>query len=257
MKKMIQLLTPVCGAALAAALIFAAPAGAEDAAKPAPAQKPKSAEKPKGDAKPEAAKPAEAGKNAASVDPAKEGYVKLFNGKDLKGWKGDMDLWKVEKGEIVGSTEKKKIERNTFLATEKKYSDFSLRAKVKLRNGNSGIQFRSEWFEDFVVMGYQADVATETFFGMLYEEGKRGFLDYWKKLSEEERKAIFAAAKQGEWNEYEIECKGDHLKMVLNGKTTVDMDDPAGAKEGVIALQLHVGAPMQVHYKDLWIKELK
>lgn len=196
---------------------------------------------------------------AARAEDAKppEGFVSLFNGKDLSGWKGDPELWKAENGEIIGTTEPKKITKNTFLATEKKYSDFVLKAKVKIRNGNSGIQFRSEAFDGYVVKGYQADVAMETYFGMLYEEGKRGIMPYWKALSEEERKAINAAAKLDDWNEYEIACKGDRAKIVLNGKTTLDMADPAGAKEGIIALQLHVGDPMRVEYKDLWIKETK
>ena len=46
-------------------------------------------------------------------------------------------------GEIVGRT-KERLKKNEFLATAKKYGDFVLKAKVKFRNGNSGIQFRSK-----------------------------------------------------------------------------------------------------------------
>ncbi len=186
-----------------------------------------------------------------------KGFVPLFNGKDLTGWNGDSRLWKIENGVIVGSTEGYTLEQNSFLSTEKSYGDFRLRVKVKLRNHNSGIQFRSEQMANHVVAGYQADVAEKKYFGMLYEEKKRGIMDYWKALPAEEQKAIHAASKQGNWNEYEITCKGDRVKMELNGYVTCNIIDPEGAKEGVIALQLHRGDPMEVRFKDIYIKQLK
>ena len=184
------------------------------------------------------------------------GFVPLFNGTDLDGWDGDPRLWKVEDGEIVGSTDGVTIEHNTFLSTKKEYSDFVLRAKVKLRNHNSGIQFRSEQLPDYVAAGYQADVAEKTYFGMLYEEKKRGIMDYWKAMSEEEQAKTQTYVKQGDWNQYEITCEGDHIKLVLNGHTTCDIIDPEGAKKGIFALQLHAGPEMEVRFKDIEIKDL-
>ena len=192
-----------------------------------------------------------------SFADAPEGFTSLFNGKDLTGWKGDSRLWSVKDGVIVGNTETVKIPHNSFLMTEKKYSDFVLRVKVKLRNHNSGVQFRSQALDDYAAKGYQADVAEATYFGMLYEEQGRGILPYWNALSDQERADIFNASKKGEWNEYEITCNGDRVKMVLNGKVTLDFDDPEGAKEGIIGLQLHAGPPMQAEFKDIYIKELK
>lgn len=186
-----------------------------------------------------------------------DGFVPLFNGKNLDGWTCDERLWRVEDGIIVGSTEGNPLEHNSFLATEKSFGDFVVRIKVKLRNHNSGIQFRSEQKPDHVVIGYQADVAMKTYFGMLYEEGKRRILPYWKALSPEEQAAVHGASKQGDWNEYEITCKGDSVKMVLNGKTVCELVDPEGAKEGVIALQVHKGDPMEVRFKDISIKVLE
>lgn len=189
---------------------------------------------------------------------AEEGFTPLFNGKDLSGWTGDSALWSVQDGVIIGNSKGKQVLRNTFLSTEKAYSNFTLRVKVKLINGNSGIQFRSDLLPGHVVKGYQADVAESVYSGMLYEEGKRGIMPYWKAMTPEQQAEIFAAAKPlGEWNEYEITCTGDHLKMVLNGKTVLDLDDPEGAKKGVIALQLHVTKDgMEVQFKDIEIKEL-
>ncbi|MBX3176076.1 MAG: DUF1080 domain-containing protein [Candidatus Hydrogenedentes bacterium] len=191
-----------------------------------------------------------------SAPAADDGFTPLFNGKDLTGWTGDMNLWRVENGEIVGSTKGVKLEKNSFLSTEKSYSDFVLRVKVKLINHNSGIQFRSEQLEDHAVAGYQADVAEQTYFGMLYEERKRGILPYWNEYTDSQRAAIADVVKHGDWNEYVITCQGDRVKMVLNGYTTLDFVDPEGAKAGIIALQLHSGPEMEVRFKDIEIKEL-
>ncbi|MCF7849388.1 MAG: DUF1080 domain-containing protein [Kiritimatiellales bacterium] len=198
-------------------------------------------------------------KAARSKTSAKggKGFVPLFNGKNLDGWHGDPQLWKAENGVIVGSTtEENPLKQNSFLSTKKSYGDFILRIKVKLGNHNSGVQFRSEQRDDYVVAGYQADVAEKKYFGMLYKEKSGGIMAYWKALTPEEQQKIHAASKQGDWNEYEITCRGDRIKMTLNGYVTCDIQDPEGAKDGVIALQLHKGGPMQASFKDIYIREL-
>jgi hypothetical protein len=192
--------------------------------------------------------------STAPTASAEDGFKSLFNGRSLKGWVGEENLWSVEDGVILGKTGPRKIRHNTFLSTKKSYSDFVLRVKVKLKNHNSGIQFRSEQRDDYVVAGYQADIADNEYFGMLYEEQKRGFMPYWGKISKEEKDAIAAAVKRDDWNQYEIICLGDHIKMILNGHTVLDIVDPEGAKKGIIALQLHAGPSMEVRFKDLEIK---
>lgn len=190
----------------------------------------------------------------ASPTWAAEGFVPLFDGRTLDGWDGDPALWSVEEGAIAGTTEGHPIKHNTFLATKKSYGDFVLRLKFKLRNGNSGVQFRSKAFDDHVVRGYQADIADNQFMGILYDEGgKRGI------LQNVEAAEVAKHVKAGDWNEYEITVQGNKIKQVLNGFTTVDFTDPSpeGAKEGIIALQLHVGPPMRVWFKDIEIRELK
>ena len=93
--------------------------------------------------------------------PGIGGFHALFNGKDLTGWvtPEDKSLFTVENGEIVGRTKEERLKKNEFLVTDKAYGDFVLKAKVKIRNGNSGIQFRSKRKPDGVVSGPQADVA--------------------------------------------------------------------------------------------------
>ena len=186
-----------------------------------------------------------------------DGFVSLFNGRDLTGWVGDSRLWKVENGVIVGSTEEVQIERNSFLSTTRSFSDFTLRVSVKLIRGNSGIQFRSEQHLNHVVKGYQADIAEANYFGMLYDEGKRGMMDYWKKLSPEEKAAINARADLTGWNRYEIICEGRRVRLILNGHLVCDLTDPEGSRSGIIALQLHTGPPMRVLFKDIEIKSAR
>jgi hypothetical protein len=174
----------------------------------------------------------------------------LFNGKDLTGWvtPEDKSLFTVEDGQIVGRT-KGNLKKNEFLATERPYRDFVLKAKVRYKNGNSGIQFRSRREPDGVVSGPQADVA-EGYWGLLYEERRRGILE---RYPEAEAKKL---VKQGDWNEFVITARGKHVTIDLNGTRVIDRTDEKFDDEGIIALQVHVGPPMEVRYKDIEITEL-
>jgi len=180
-------------------------------------------------------------------------WVSLFNGNNLDGWHGDKDLWKVEDGVIVGSTDEKSLKHNSFLFYEKPYKNFVLKAKFKLRNHNSGIQFRSEELPEFDCKGYQADMAEKRYTGILHEEKGRIIV---ADVKENEVKEHY---KPGEWAEFVITADGPHIKQELNGYTTIDYTEPEGdktLKEGVIALQLHAGPKMRVEFKDIEIKEL-
>jgi 3-keto-disaccharide hydrolase len=179
-----------------------------------------------------------------------QGFVPLFNGKNLDGWDGDPRLWKVQDRMIVGSTEGVSLEANSFLITKKSYSNFILKVDMKLRNHNSGIQFRSEALPNWVCRGYQADAAENNYWGCLYEEkGKRGILvNGWKDKGEK-------VVKLKDWNTYEILCDGDHIQLKLNGLVTADLHDSAKL-DGIIALQLHRGPPMEAYFRKLEIKIL-
>ena len=179
-----------------------------------------------------------------------DGFKPLFDGKTLKGWvtPEDKDLFTVEDGVIVGKT-KGDLKKNEFLVTEKPYVDFVLKAKVKYLSGNSGIQFRSKRADDGAVSGPQADVA-EGFWGLFYEERGRGILE---RYPEEKANAL---VKKGDWNQFVITAKGDHVTIELNGTTVTDRVDPKFDKAGIIGLQVHVGPAMEVRFKDLEIKTL-
>ncbi|HTM50463.1 MAG TPA: DUF1080 domain-containing protein [Bryobacteraceae bacterium] len=186
---------------------------------------------------------------------AKDGFKPLFNGKNLDGWDGDPRLWKAQDGMIVGSTEGNPLKYNSFLSTKKTYADFILKAQAKLRNHNSGIQFRSEMIPDlkWAVRGYQADMAENNYWGCIYEEKspkKRGILvNGWKDKAEK-------VVKLQDWNDLELTCQGDHIRLKVNGLETADFHD-SEKLSGIIALQLHQGPPMQVYFRNIEIKVLK
>ena len=61
------------------------------------------------------------------------------------------------------------------------------------------------------------------------------------------------------WHEYHIIAKGNHLQQFIDGKQTIDVvdhDKKGRALEGILALQIHVGGPMLVQFKDLELKRL-
>ncbi|WP_180538182.1 3-keto-disaccharide hydrolase [Nevskia soli] len=181
---------------------------------------------------------------------AQSKWTPLFDGKDLAGWDGDPRLWSVHDGVLVGSTDQTPISHNEFLISKEQFGDFVLHAEMKLRNHNSGIQFRSAAYPEYVVKGYQADAGQDNYWGNLYEEGgTRGtMVDGWAAGGKE-------VAHLGGWNTYDIRCQGDHITITLNGKQTVDIHD-SKSLTGVIGLQLHAGTPMEVSFRDIKIQKL-
>ena len=197
--------------------------------------------------------PAVAQDKPALPAPDADGWISLFNGKDLTGWSGDPSIWRVVDGYIQGKVDK--IGYNTFLVYAHPFSDFVLEAKFILpKGGNSGIQYRSKVTDPakWVVGGYQADIGAG-YWGILYEERGRGILV--KPVKEVE-----ATIKTEEWNSFVISAEGSKLKQVVNGVTTVDFDDADEKKrslDGILALQYHAPGNFEIKFKDIRIKLLK
>src|SRR5262245_34411709 len=110
---------------------------------------------------------------AANTLQAADKPQQLFNGKDLKGWEGNPDVWSVEDGVIVGRTSAEKpIKHNTFLIwKDGKPSNFRLRLEYRIEGGNSGVQYRSKVLDpvEWVVGGYQADIDSKPVYsGIMY-----------------------------------------------------------------------------------------
>lgn len=217
--------------------------------------------------------------------PAESGMKTIFNGKDLNGWDGDPKLWKVKDGVIHGeTTEENKANGNTFLIWQDgKTTNFELRLSFRCNaTNNSGIQYRSKHITDgnpsnkWVVRGYQHEIRNEVKLpdvsGFIYDEGGKrnrmcdvGQKVVWtaagkqvlddKLISQEEFEKNF---KLNDWNEVIIVAKGNHIQHFLNGKLIIDFTDeaPEALKHGILAVQLHAGAPMWTEYKNIRIKSL-
>ena len=179
-----------------------------------------------------------------SLLATRENQQTFFNGRDLTGWSGNRSLWRVEKGEIVGSSPG--IKENEFLVSDLTVGDFELKLKVRLTpdSGNSGVQFRSEVVPGGHVKGYQADVGAG-WWGSLYDELGRAIL--WKQTD-------VSFLKPEDWNDYRIVVVGDHIRTYVNGQPCVDLHDAEGARRGIIALQIHSGEAMEVRFKDLQLE---
>jgi len=178
----------------------------------------------------------------------KPGFTSLFNGKDLTGWVGDANYWKVEDGAIVGRSVER-LDHNDFLWTEKEYSNFIMYCEVRLRGFNSGIQFRSVVDANGRMAGYQADIGNGCW-GSLYEERLRGVLVPYKP------QIVDMILRPNDWNEYQICAMADYSILILNNVVTAEINDPEGAKKGIFGLQLHGGPPQEVSFRNLCIKEL-
>ncbi len=166
---------------------------------------------------------------------------RFFDGRTLAGFDGDPALWRVESGEIVGTSPG--LPRNAFLVSHAAAADFRLTVEVRLSPdaGNSGIQFRSRALPDGGVRGFQADIG-RGWWGRLYEEEGRGLLS---------ERTVEKAVRPGDWNVYEITVSGSRIRTAVNGVLAVDLDDRQGARRGVFAFQIHSGGPFEVRFRKL------
>ena len=207
------------------------------------------------------------------------GFKPIFDGKTLNGWEGDPKYWRVEDGCLVGEiTPATVIKSNTFIIWRGgEPKDFELKVDYRMKGGNSGINYRSVVVPDtvtpsnkFAMRGYQADIdAGNQYTGQNYEEKGRLFLATRGQMTRvvPGRKPIVLATLgedlqkfiNPEWNSYHLIIKGNVLTHILNGHLmcVVIDDDPTGRKmEGLIGVQVHVGGPMKVEYKNFRLKEL-
>ncbi len=201
-----------------------------------------------------------------------EGFVSMFNGKDLTGWEGKPGVWRVEDGAITGESTKE----NPGTTTHYLYwsggepGDFVMRCQIKLIGGNSGIQFRSDKRPNFDTFGYQADFdAKNQWTGCLYQHRrgavvKRGSIADIAASGERKEKQFATVAdlakkvNDQEWNDYEIVAQGSKITLRINGELMCEVDDrdPKHARQkGIIALQMHQGPPMKVQFRKLRIKQ--
>ena len=209
-----------------------------------------------------------------------ENWIELFDGKTLNGWSihSGFAKYRIEDGTIVGTTVKSSP--NTFLCTEKEYGDFILEFEVLVDPRlNSGVQFRSKiapedltyWLRNEKgeiqpkivpkdrVHGYQVEIAgaKSGTSGGIYDEARRAMIPAWWIQKDTDASKAF---KDGQWNKYRVECKGQSIKTWVNGVLTADIKDAMTAS-GIIGLQVHgVGndpTSYEVKWKNIRLLELK
>lgn len=186
-----------------------------------------------------------------SANPDKPGKpIKLFNGKNLKGWVvHGTEKWYVANKELICESGPDK--GYGYLKTEKTYKDFDLTVDfLQESNGNSGVFIRSS-VEGTKVSGWQVEVAgpnQDT--GGIYESYGRGWI---AKIPDEKEGFL----KYGSWNTLRIRVEGGRVQTWLNGNPMVDLtDDKIGAATGSIALQIHDGGGIKVRWKNLLLTKL-
>jgi 3-keto-disaccharide hydrolase len=205
------------------------------------------------------------------------GFESIFDGKTLKGWDGDPQFWRVENESIIGeSTAEKPVKLNTFLIWRGgQPKDFELKVEYRINSTNSGVQYRSIELPEvgkWVLKGYQADIDfANQFTGQLYEERGRGFLAMRGQMTRllTGKKQIIANLRSGDelkalikandWNQVHIIARGNVLTHIFNGHLmaqAVDDDAAIRAVGGSLGFQMHVGPPMKLELRNIWLKNL-
>jgi hypothetical protein len=220
-------------------------------------------------------------------------FKQIFDGKTLNGWEGDAAYWRVENGSIVGEiTADKLVKKNTFVIWNGgEPKDFELKLEYRItKDGNSGVNYRSERLKDlpFALKGYQADIDGNNYYtGQNYEERGRTTLAYrgqkttilktdystalvkenvknnaWTKVQITKswsKDSLQTFIKSNDWNQVHLIVKGNRLQHYVNGILMSDVtdDDVVNRKmKGLLGVQVHVGPPMKVEYRNIRLKEL-
>ena len=224
-----------------------------------------------------------------------DGFISIFDGKSLNGWKGDSTYWRVENGILTGEiTPETILERNTFIVWQNGApEDFELKLEYRIsEDGNSGINYRSEEIPDLphALRGYQFDIdGKNNYTGQNYEERRRTTLAYqgqtvvlhplpdslsslpvsdlvknnaWTKAEIIELADVAelkSYIKNNDWNSCHLIVNGNNMKHFLNGvlmSEVTDNDLLNGKKQGLIGVQVHVGPPMKVEFRNIRLKTL-
>lgn len=222
-----------------------------------------------------------------------EGFVEIFDGQSLDGWDGDSTYWRVEDGNLVGEvTPTTLLKNNTFIIWQGgSPADFEFKGEFNItEDGNSGINYRSEQLTDvpYALRGYQADIdGKNSYTGQNYEERKRTTLAYrgqattirpqenagdlrenieknaWLGLevtdSLGDRDSLKSLIHPEDWNSFHLVVRGNRLQHYINDVLMSDVTDEDTANrtmKGLLGIQVHVGPPMQVRFRNLMLKEL-
>ena len=210
------------------------------------------------------------------------GFESLFDGTSMKDWDGDPAFWRAANGALTGeSSTENPVKQNTFLIWRGGApKDFELKVEYRLSSTNSGIQIRSVQLPagpdigKWVMKGYQADIDAENqFTGQIYEERGRGFLAMRGQATfipeggpprvignlQQTTDELKALIKTADWNQVHLIARGSTITQILNGAVMsmiVDEDQKNRQLGGLIGFQMHVGPPMKIELRNIWLKTL-
>lgn len=234
-------------------------------------------------------------KESGIIHQVEEGFVQIFDGSTLKGWEGDPTYWHASNGVLIGEvTPETLLESNTFIIWKGgQPTDFELKLEFRITKvGNSGINYRSERLDTipYALKGYQADIdGKNTYTGQNYEERKRTTLAYrgekviinsqesphepgslranvqnnaWQNREVIESlgnsDSLKLKIKAEDWNSCHLIIKDNHLQHFINEilmSEVMDLDSVNRKYSGFLGLQVHVGPPMKVEYRNIKLKE--
>jgi hypothetical protein len=216
----------------------------------------------------------------APVEGDEPGFTPIFDGRSLTGWEGDPTYWRVEGGALVGEiTPAIVVKSNTFVIWRGgRPKDFELKLDYRITAaGNSGINYRSVSVPDpvtpanrFALRGYQFDIdGPRRYVGNNYEEKGRLFMAVRGQVTRVvgtrppvvvgtfgDEAQLAALATDG-WNAVHLIVRGNTLTHMLNGRLmSVTIDDDAANRpaDGLLGVQVHVGPPMKVEYRNIRLK---
>ena len=168
---------------------------------------------------------------ALAEDESEEGFVSIFNGKDLTGWVGDTQGYVVENGNMV-------CRPGGGVFTEKEYSDFAFRFEFRLTPGaNNGVGIRAPLQGDAAYVGMEIQILDDRHpkYKDIQPYQVHGAIYGVVPAQRDHLKPV------GEWNTEEIIAKGRRVTVVLNGVTIVDADLDEASKNGTMDGKNHPG----------------
>ena len=218
------------------------------------------------------------------------GWQAIFDGSSLKDWDGNMDVWRLENGAIVGTSTPEKPSGTTYIVWKGgEPKNFELKLEMKLEGPglNSGIQYRSAITPPpqgrsgqnqnpanakFNLKGYQADFDyLGRYTGQLYEQGTGRGIIAWRgqvvRTEQAKRPRLLAMLgdpdelkgyiKVNDWNQVHIIARGNEMIHIVNGHVMsifIDDDPTMAVAQGVIGLQIE--GTGKVSFRNLWLKSL-
>lgn len=224
---------------------------------------------------------------------ADAGFKPIFDGKTLHGWDGDTTYWRVQNGTVVGETVEGKLpQANSMLIWRGgQPGDFELKFEYRISSvGNSGVQYRSVEApgERWALIGYQFDLDGPSWMkmalakvasqigldiprvtGQIFDERGRAFLalpGQFSHVQSDKAPAVLATLESGAvlvrtlgdgWHRAHLVARGHQLVHIIDEQVVAMVIDDDAAKrrmQGLIGLQIHVGPPMKVEYRNIRIK---